>query len=143
MKYSKFFIVLLAAVCSFSAFGQEKYENKWFFGAGGGMNFGADGIANRSFRDASHLGAGTAVDAWIGKRFNDKFGLAVGYQGFDISKRFTEYGQYPFTYIHADALLMSSRFIMPYLHAGFLKADKASPAGGVGVKIPIDRKSVV
>ncbi len=143
MKYSKLFIVLMVALLCVPAFGQEKYENKWFFGAGGGMNFGADGLVDRSFREFSNLGAGTAIDAWVGKRFNDNFGLAVGYQGLNISKRFVEYGQYPYNYIHADALLMSSRFIMPYLHAGFLKANKATAAGGLGVKIPIPISNAV
>ena len=143
MKLSKLFIVLLAVLCCTSVFGQEKYENKWFFGAGGGMNFGADGLLDRSLRKFSNLGAGTAIDAWVGKRFNDNFGLAVGYQGLNISKRYVEYGQYPYNYIHADAMLMSSRFIMPYIHAGYLKADKASAAGGVGVKVPIPISKVV
>lgn len=143
MKYNKLFIVLLAALFCLPAFGQEKYENKWFGGAGGGMNFGADGLVDRSIREFSHLGAGTAVDAWIGRRFNDWFGLAVGYQGLDISKRYVEYGQYPYNYIHADAMLMYNRFIMPYLHAGFLKADKSTAAGGLGVKVPIPISNVI
>ena len=118
MKNTKFFIVLLAVLCCITAFGQEKkYDNKWFGGAGGGMNFGTDGF-NHSIREISHLGAGTAIDAWVGKRLNDQFGLAVGYQGLNISKRYVEYGQFPFNYIHADAMFMGSRYFMPYLHAG-------------------------
>ena len=136
MKFSKLFIVLLVTLLCVPAFGQEKYENKWFGGAGGGMNFGTDGF-DRSIREISHLGAGTAIDAWIGKRFNDWFGISVGYQGLDISKRYVEYGQYPYNYIHADALLMYSRFIMPYVHLGLAKIDNPSIAGGLGVKIPI------
>ena len=136
MKHSKLFIVLLAALCCAPVFGQEKYENTWFGGVGGGMNFGTDGF-NRRIREISHLGAGTAVDAWVGKRINDMFGLAVGYQGLNISQRYVEYGQHPFNYIHADAMLMANPYIMPYLHAGFAKIDKGSPAGGVGVKLPI------
>ena len=142
MKYSKLVIVLLAVCCCFSAFGQEKYENKWFGGAGGGMNFGTDGF-DRSIREISHLGAGTAIDAWVGKRFNDWFGLAAGYQGLDISSRYVEYGQFPYNYIHADAMLMYNRFIMPYLHAGFLKTDKGYPAGGLGVRVPIPLSKVI
>lgn len=137
MKNTKFFIVLLAVLCCSTTFGQEKkYDNKWFGGAGGGMNFGTDGF-NRSIREISHLGAGTAIDAWVGKRLNDQFGLAVGYQGLNISKRYVEYGQFPFNYIHADAMFMGSRYFMPYLHAGYIKIDKGTPAGGVGVKVPI------
>lgn len=143
MKYSKLFIVLLVTLLCVPTFGQEKYENKWFGGAGGGMNFGADGLVDRSIREFSNLGAGTAIDAWIGKRFNDNFGLALGYQGLNISKRYVEYGQYPYNYIHADAMLMSSRFIMPYLHAGFLKTNKATAAGGLGVKVPIPISNVI
>ena len=143
MKHSKLLIVLLAALCCAPVFGQEKYENKWFGGVGGGMNFGAEGIADRSIRYLSHLGGGTAIDAWVGKRFNDWFGLAVGYQGLNISKRYVEYGQYPYNYIHADAMLMGSRFFMPYLHAGFLKTDVASPAGGIGVRVPIPLNDVL
>lgn len=136
MKSSKLVIVLLAALCCFSAFGQEKYENKWFVGAGGGMNFGTDGF-DRSLREISHLGGGTAIDAWVGKRFNDWIGVRAGYQGLGISKRYVEYGQFPFTYIHADAMLMYNRFIMPYVHAGYAKIEKGSPAGGIGVMVPI------
>ena len=136
MKYSKIIVVLLAVLCCISTFGQEKYENKWFGGAGGGMNFGTDGF-DRSLREISHLGAGTAIDAWVGKRFNDWFGLRAGYQGLDISKRYVEYGQYPFSYIHADAMLMYNRFVMPYVHAGYAQLDKGTPAGGLGVMVPI------
>ena len=143
MKHSKLLIVLLAVLCCAPAFGQEKYENTWFGGAGAGMNFGADGLVDRSIREFSNMGAGTGIDAWIGRRFNDVFGLAVGYQGLDISKRFVEYGQYPYHYIHADAMLMANRFIMPYLHAGFLKGDQATAAGGLGVKVPIPLSNVI
>ena len=136
MKYSKLIIVLLVALCSFNAFGQEQYENKWFGGAGGGMNFGTNGF-DRSLREISHLGAGTAIDAWVGKRFNDWFGLAVGYQGLNISQRYVEYGQHPFNYFHLDGMLMKNRFVMPYIHAGLAKIDNPSIAGGLGVKIPI------
>lgn len=136
MKYRKLLIVLLAVCCCLSAFGQEKYENRWFGGAGAGMNFGTDGF-DRSLREISHLGAGTAIDAWVGKRFNDWFGLRAGYQGLSISKRYVEYGQYPYSYIHADAILMYNRHIMPYLHAGFAKIDNGSLAGGIGVMVPI------
>lgn len=142
MKQSKLLIVLLAVLCCFSAFGQEKYENKWFGGAGGGMNFGTDGF-DRSIREISHLGAGTAIDAWVGKRFNDWIGVRAGYQGLNISKRYVEYGQYPFNYIHADAMLMYNRFIMPYVHAGFAKIEKGTPAGGIGVMIPIHLSKVL
>lgn len=142
MKYSKLLLVLLSALMAFSAVGQEKYENKWFGGAGGGMNFGTDGF-DRSLREISHLGAGTAVDAWVGKRFNDWFGLRAGYQGLGISKRYVEYGQFPFMYVHADAMLMYNRFIMPYVHAGFTKIDKGSPAGGIGVMVPIHLSKTV
>lgn len=142
MKQSKLFIVLLAVICCISASGQEKYENKWFGGAGGGMNFGTDGF-DHSIREISHLGAGTAIDAWVGKRFNDWFGIRAGYQGLDISKRYVEYGQYPFHYIHADAMLMYNRFIMPYVHAGFAKLDKGTPAGGIGVMVPIHLSKII
>ena len=106
------------------------------------MNFGTDGF-DRSIREISHLGAGTAIDAWVGKRFNDWFGLRAGYQGLNISKRYVEYGQYPFNYIHADAMLMYNRFVMPYVHAGFAKLDKGTPAGGIGVMIPIHLSKTV
>ena len=137
MKRYIILIVLLAASCCFSAYGQEqKFENKWFGGAGGGMNFGIDGTSVDS-RANSHRGAGTAIDAWVGKRINDWLGFGAGYHGLSISDRYVEYGQYPFHYIHADAMLMHSRYIMPYVHAGMARIDKMSPAGGVGVKVPI------
>ena len=142
MKHSKLIVILLAVLCSMPAFGQEKYENKWFGGAGGGMNFGTDGF-DRSLREISHLGAGTAVDAWIGKRFSDWIGVRAGYQGLDISKRYVEYGQYPYNYIHADAIMMYYRHFMPYIHAGYAKLDKGTPAGGIGVMVPIHLSKVL
>ena len=133
MKYCKFFVILLAALCCCTVFAQEKkYENKWFGGTGGGMNFGTDGF-NRSIREISHLGAGTAIDAWVGKRFNDQFGLAVGYQGLNISNRYVEYSGHPFHYIHADGMFMGSRYIMPYIHAGLAKIDNPSIAVGANL----------
>ena len=137
MKYGKCIVVLLAALCSTAVFGQEQqYENIWFGGVGGGMNFGTDGF-DRSLREISHLGAGTAIDVWAGKRFNDWFGAVIGYQGLNISKRYVEYGQHPFMYIHADAMLMKSRFFMPYIHAGYARIHEGSPAGGAGLRISI------
>lgn len=143
MKYCKIIVILLAALCCCTVFAQEKkYENKWFGGAGGGMNFGTDGF-NHSIREISHLGAGAAIDAWVGKRINDQFGVALGYQGLNISNKYVEYGGSPFNYIHADGMFMASRFIMPYFHAGFVKAEKGSPAAGVGVKVPIPLSNTV
>ncbi len=144
MKYGKCFFILLAVLFSTTVFGQEqtdvqnygpKYETKWFGGAGGGFNLGIDGLGDT--RDNSHIGSGTAIDAWVGKRFNDWIGVAVGYQGLNISNQYVSYGQHPFMYLHAYAMLMNNRYIMPYLHGGFLKIDKGSPAGGAGVKIAI------
>jgi outer membrane protein OmpA-like peptidoglycan-associated protein len=143
MAAKRFLIVLLAALCCSSVFGQEKkYDNKWFGGAGGGFNFGLDKY-NPSDRSNSGLGVGTAIDAWVGKRFNDWIGVAVGYHGLNTSKRFVDYGEFPLHYFHADAILMRSRYIMPYLHAGVVSLDKVSPAGGIGVKVPIPISDVV
>lgn len=142
MKYRRILTVLLAAFCCLSVSGQEIYENKWFGGAGAGMNFGLDGF-DRSIREQSHLGAGTAFDFWVGKRFNDWLGVRAGYQNLNISKRYVEYGQHPYHYIHADAMMMRYRHFMPYLHLGYAKIDKGTPAGGLGVMIPIHLSKMI
>ena len=142
MKYRRILTVLVATLCCVSAFGQEIYENKWFGGAGAGMNFGTDGF-DRSIREISHLGAGTALDFWVGKRFNDWFGIKAGYQNMNISKRYVEYAQYKYNYFHADAMLMRYRHFMPYAHLGYAKIDKGSVAGGVGIMAPIHLSKVL
>lgn len=134
-----FTALLLGFLFIFSASGQEIYENKWFGGAGGGMNFGLEGAVQQD-RNFSKLGAGTAIDAWIGKRFSDWIGVKAGYQGLDISDRYTRYGAYHYHYAHADLMMMRNKHVMPYLHGGYLRAGQpheGMAAGGVGIMAPI------
>ena len=74
MKFNTILALAAAALLAIPAFAQEKSEKpardtRWFIGAGGGMNFGIDG----KFEDYknAHYGAGTSVEAYFGKYFND------------------------------------------------------------------------
>lgn len=143
-------ILLIAAaiVLSAPAFAQnnEKPERdtRWFIGAGGGMNFGIDG----KFEDYknAHYGAGTAVEAYFGKFFNNWLGFRAGYQGFSISEERGDYGKDPFHYGHADLLFRVTDWFVPYVHGGYAHLNSGSPAGGIGLMMPIkisDRVSLI
>lgn len=149
MKTRFLAIIALTLLCSASAIGQEKdykYEREWFGTMGAGMNFGVTQWSGKILpadRSLSGMGAGTALDASFGRRFSDFFGMRVGYHGLDISDGYTRYGAYNYHYGHADAILMRSKYVMPYLHAGYLmagqnlRAEKGRAAGGAGVMVPI------
>lgn len=150
MKHTQFLAtIVFMLLFSVSAFGQEKdykYEREWFGTTGAGMNFGFTHLGGHTLpedRNLSKLGAGTAIDASFGRRFSDYFGMRLGYHGMDIADRYTRYGAYHYHYGHADAILMRSKYIMPYLHAGYLMAgenlrtEPGRAAGGAGVMIPI------
>ena len=133
----KIFITLsIALAASISAFAQNDGNNYWFVGIGGGMNFTHDGQKYEN-RENSHHGAGTALDVYVGKWFNDFAGFRAGYQGLGTSNMYTDYGRNRFDYGHVDVLFGVRDWFIPYIHAGVLNIDKVGAAGGVGIMTPI------
>ena len=119
MKFNKIIALAVALGTSFAAFAQDaattvpavEENDYWFAGIGGGMNFGFNG---REFvaRNNSGNGAGFAMDVYFGKD--------------------------PFNYVHADALFRPLKWLVPYVHAGYLKINKGTVAGGAGIALPIN-----
>ena len=141
MKLKNIILIAAAVMIAVPSFAQEKNEKtqrdtRWFIGAGGGMNFGFEG---ESFVDRtnSHIGAGTSVEAYFGKFFNNWLGFRAGYQGLSISEQYRKYGKDPFHYGHADLLFRVTDWFIPYVHGGYAHLHKGSAAGGVGVMMPI------
>ena len=128
--------VLLTAASLYAQTDNDFRPLNWFIGAGGGMNVSNDGqrFVNR---ENSHWGVGTAGDFYIGKYFNRTVGFRVGYQGFGLSNRYTNYDRTRFQYYHADLLFRAGEVFVPYLHGGYARLASDSPAGGVGVMLPI------
>ena len=113
----KIFITLsIALAASLSALAQDG-NNYWFVGIGGGMNFTHDGQKYEN-RENSHHGAGTAIDVYVGKWFNDFAGFRVGYQGLGTSNQYIDYGKNRLDYAHADVLFGVRDWFIPYIHAG-------------------------
>ena len=145
MKFNKIIALAVALGTSFAAFAQDaattvpavEENDYWFAGIGGGMNFGFNG---REFiaRDNSGNGAGFALDVYFGKWFNDWAGFRAGYQGLATSDIYTDFGKDPFNYVHADALFRPLKWLVPYVHAGYLKINKGTVAGGAGIALPIN-----
>ena len=135
MKFKRIVALGIAIATSINAFAQGDGNNYWFGGIGGGMNFTRDG--QYKDRNESHKGAGTALDVYIGKWFNEFAGFRVGYQGISTSNQYTAYGQNRFDYGHADLLFCVTNWLVPYLHAGYAHIEKGGVAGGVGVMAPI------
>ena len=142
-------IVLILAIllgASFVAGAQEDGRNTGVFvGAGTGMNLGFDGLKYDE-REASHAGAGFAVDAYVGGFFNKVAGLRAGWQGYSISDKYTDFGNRPYNYIHGDLLLRPHKSIVMYVHGGYVKVVNPVFGAGVGILFPIhlgDRLSIV
>ena len=136
MKFMRIVALSIALAASINAFAQGDGNNYWFGGIGGGMNFSRDGQKYES-REFSHKGAGTALDVYIGKWFNEFAGFRVGYQGLSTSNQYTAYGQNRFDYGHADLLFNVANWFVPYIHAGYAHVDQGGVAGGVGLMTPI------
>lgn len=129
-------VAVAAALPAFAQNGKEDGVNNWFIGAGAGMNFGFDGSSYIS-RELSHIGAGTAGDFYVGKYFNSALGFRIGYQGFGTSNQYTNYGKVPFHYAHADLIWRAGKVFTPYLHAGYAHIKSGTPAGGLGIMLPV------
>jgi outer membrane protein OmpA-like peptidoglycan-associated protein len=136
MKVKTIVALAIALATSINAFAQGDGNNYWFGGIGGGMNFTRDGQKYEN-RENSHKGAGTALDVYIGKWFNEFAGFRVGYQGLSTSNQYTAYGQSRFDYGHADLLFNVANWFVPYIHAGYAHIDKGGVAGGIGLMTPI------
>ena len=144
MKIKRFFITMLALAAGLSAFAQETeyVQYNWFAGIGGGVNIGWDGekFVNR---ENSHVGAGYAADVYVGKWLNDVAGLRVGWQGLTTSDQYVDFAKKKLMYIHGDVLVRVHRSFIPYVHAGYMKIDEGTAAGGLGVMFPIYLGKVV
>ena len=136
MKFKRIVALGIAIAASISAFAQGDGNNYWFAGIGGGMNFSRDGQKYET-RDLSHKGAGTALDVYVGKWFNEFAGFRVGYQGLSTSNQYTAYGQHRLDYGHADVLFSVANWFVPYVHAGYMHIQKGGVAGGIGIMTPI------
>ena len=133
----KIFITLsIALAASLSALAQSDGNNYWFAGLGGGMNFTHDGQKYAS-REQSHHGAGTAVDVYVGKWFNEFAGFRAGYQGLSTSNQYIDYGKNRLDYVHGDILFNVRDWFIPYVHGGFMRIEKPGAAGGLGIMTPI------
>ena len=130
----KILLILSLIFLSLSASAQK--ETGWFVGAGTGFNLGVDGLKFQD-RVLSHIGSGFSGDFYAGAFFNETLGARAGYQGFGISNTYTEFGKYPYHYIHGDVLLRVHRNIIPYVHAGWMKAANPTIGGGLGLMLPI------
>ncbi len=141
MKFNRIIALAVALGTSLAAFGQntEPVEGNdyWFAGIGGGLNFGYNG---REYveRNNSGNGSGFAVDVYFGKWFNDWAGFRLGYQGLATSDIYTDFGKDPYTYVHGDMLFRPLKWLVPYVHAGYVKVNKGSAGGGAGIALPIN-----
>lgn len=130
----KILLILSLIFLSLSASAQK--ETGWFIGAGTGFNLGVDGLKFQD-RVLSHIGSGFSSDFYAGAFFNETLGARAGYQGFGISNTYTDFGKYPYHYIHGDLLLRVHRNIIPYVHAGWMKMVNPTIGGGLGLMLPI------
>ena len=140
MKFNKLIAMAVALCASVAAFGQEETiiePDYWFGGIGGGINFGYNGKQYVS-RDDSGNGAGLGLDVYVGKWFNEWAGFRAGYQGLSISDVYTDFGKDPYTYVHADMLFKPLSWLVPYVHAGYVKINKGTAGGGVGIALPLN-----
>ena len=119
MKIKRFFITMLALAAGMTAFAQETeyVQLNWFAGVGGGVNIGWNGNKFET-RENSHIGAGYAVDVYIGKWVNQIAGLRVGWQGLTVSDQYVDFGKKKLMYLHGDVLIRAHQNVIPYLHAG-------------------------
>lgn len=131
----KLLMMCVFSAVALAAFAQKPKDTGFFVAAGTGMNFGFDGLAFED-RPTSHNGAGYAGDFYAGAWMTDDVGIRVGYQGFGISDRFTDFGNRRYSYIHGDLLLQPCRSVVPYIHSGSVGIVGRSWGGGIGIMFP-------
>lgn len=144
MKIKRFVITMLALAAGLTAFAQETeyVQYNWFAGVGGGVNISWDG-ERFADRPGSHVGAGYAADVYLGKWINDIAGFRVGWQGLTTSNQYVDFAKKKLMYIHGDILVRAHKNVIPYVHAGYMRIDKGTAAGGLGVMFPIYLGKVV
>ena len=144
MKIKRFVITMLALAAGLTAFAQETeyVQYNWFAGIGGGVNISWDG-ERFADRPGSHVGAGHAADVYLGKWINDIAGFRVGWQGLTTSDQYVDFAKKKLMYAHADVLVRLHRSFIPYVHAGYMKIDQGTAAGGLGLMFPIYLGKVV
>lgn len=127
--------LLLSEALLLAQTGREA-DRDFFIGVAGGINMGLD---TRKFesREASHIGAGTDIDIYVGKWLGKVVGVRLGYQGFATSNHYVNYNGTPYHYVHADAMFRLGRSFVPYVHAGYLKMTRSTAAGGIGIMAPV------
>lgn len=114
----------------------KETNNYWFAGVGGGINLAVSGDKYEARWTRSN-GAGYDLDVYVGKWLNDLAGFRIGWQGLNISDRYTDFGRDDYTYIHGDVLLRPLSWLVPYAHVGYVKMDKGYVGGGLGIAFPI------
>lgn len=136
----KRFILLAATLMSLglAASAQEDLTDRWLFvGTGVGMNVGMDGQQFYD-RENSHVGAGLAIDSYVGYMFSNWGGVRAGFHGLSISNKFTDFGCKRYEYLHADMLIRTRvKSVLPYIHLGLGHIDNYAFGGGAGVIFPI------
>lgn len=133
-------LVMLAGTCQLAG---AQDGPRWFLGFGGGVNLGFTGKPFES-RSASGKGAGGGVDAYVGVMTRpNRVGFGIGVQGFSISDRYTDFGRRPYWYPHGSIYFRVADFFVPYLHVGAAYTNAFSPAGGLGIMMPIRLSSRV
>jgi len=136
MNFRRIFLALAIMALPIMVSAQNERPRNWIIGAGGGLNIGYDG-KDYLGREDSHSGNGTAVDAYIGKYFNNTLGARVGYQSLGLSDQYIIYGKDDYSYIHGDILFRLWDFLVPYVHGGYAKVESGKFAGGAGLMTPI------
>lgn len=129
-------LVVIISLALLSAAVSAQNRSAIFVGAGAGFNVGFDGQKYEN-RVNSHSGSGLAGDFYLGAWLNKTIGVRAGYQGFNISDSYTFFGDFNYTYIHADALFRLTSSFVPYVHLGWQKALGGSFGGGAGLMLPI------
>lgn len=137
MKTAKLFFLSLTILAGTSQLASAQDGPRWFLGLGGGANLGFNGHSFVS-RSESGIGAGAGVDAYVGVMTRpNRVGFGIGVQGFSISDRYTDFGRQTYWYPHGNVYFRVADFFVPYIHMGAAYTNAFSPAGGLGIMMPI------
>lgn len=117
----------------------NNFGDNWFIGAGGGINM--------FFNEGYEARVAPSLDINFGKWFTPSIGMRAGYQGLNSQVRNGDVHQkFGYMYIHGDFLwnisnalsgYKETRFwnFVPYLHAGYYRADGMENVDGVDNEI--------